>query len=329
MTDALLIDAAEYAPFGEARIVVEISGRWVQVPPVPSGESALMIVDGNGLVHRFAEISSGLQDVQAGDEYHGSFVVPAQFRGRIASPTAVRAGGLTVTVPGATLAAGADDDEPEPVISVARLTPPVAAAPGSAADDPVIAALREELRQRVAEGTGLRREVGELRSQLDARARNAERLEHAQAELRAALGELTERLETHDGHRVALESSNVALEAANATLSAEVASLRAMLELTQAEITRVAAERDAALSELGDRYAELAATKVSHEAALEEVDELRRELERGGAELAEVREQFGSSEVEEAESLLAETRALTARLMGRGGESHATDDARD
>jgi hypothetical protein len=285
----LHVEAAEYAPFGEARLVVEVSGRWVQAPPVPSGETALLIVDGNGLVHRFAEISAGLDETQAGDEYLGSFVVPAQFRRRIATPTALRAGGVTVTVPGAVLASGGTSTAPAtPAAPAAPATPATPAAPAA----PVIAALREDLEQ-------------------------------AQAELRAAVAELTARLQDDDAQRLALETSNAALEAANASLSAEVASLRAAVEQAQAEIVRVAAERDAAVSELGERYAELAGMKVSQETALEEVDELRRELERGEAELAEVREQFGTSEVEEAELLLAETRALTAKLINRGGESHA------
>jgi hypothetical protein len=396
----LLIEAAEYAAFGEARIVVEVTGRWVDAPPVPSGESALLIVDGNGLVHRFAEISAAVEDAQAGDEYLGSFVIPAQFRRRIASPTALRAGGITVTVPGATLAGeGPLESEPltmqnpvpappdpipvEPPPPVHPVPPPVQAAPPPMAapvqpapppvqsgppiaaappepsypapqppayqsppppsyaeypyaprahheSDPVVEALREKLSQRVSDEARMRRELTELRTQLDARARNYDRLERAQGELRAAVVELSAKLEEDGGQRVALESSNAALEAANASLSAEVAALRASLEYSQAEVLRLAADRDAAVSELSDRYAELATTKVAQETALEEVDELRRELERGGAELAEVRERFGASEVEEAESLLAETRALTARLIGQSGESYAnTDDAGD
>jgi hypothetical protein len=278
-----------------------------------------MIVDSGGLVHRFPEISAGLDEPQPGDDYLGSFVVPSQFERRLASPTALRAGGVTVAVPGAVLTGEAAG---EPGTSAA-----VDVAPDTA--DPVIAALREELRQRIAEETGLRRELGQLRTQLEARARNANRLEQTHGELRDAVGELTARLQDDEGQRVALETSNTALEAANASLSAEVAGLRAALERAEDETARVAAERDAAVSELSDRYAELAAAKVSQETALEEVDELRRELERGEAALAEA-ERSGSSELEEAESLLAQTRALTARLISRGGESHrSTDDAGD
>jgi hypothetical protein len=50
MSDAapLLIESAQYSPFGEARIVVEIAGRWIDRPRASARESALLIVDGGG-----------------------------------------------------------------------------------------------------------------------------------------------------------------------------------------------------------------------------------------------------------------------------------------
>jgi regulator of replication initiation timing len=262
----LLIESVEYSRFGEARLVVEVMGRWLEDPPLQTGDSALVIVDGNGLVHRFAEIASAGGEVHAGDEYLGSFVIPAQFSRWLAGDSKVRAGGVTVAMPSATLVGEASPEEADAI--------------PDATLDPTVGALREELSRRVADDTHLRGEVSRLRSQLEARAHNFDRLEEVQSELRSAIAELRERVEATVAHNVALESSNAALEAANASLSAE-----------------------------------LAATRVSYETALEEVDQLRSELDRGGAELAEVLERSGADEVEEAENLLAEARALTARLM--------------
>ena len=280
----LLIESAEYSPFGEARLVVEVTGRWLEEPPLQTGDSALVIVDGNGLVHRFAEIATGGEEVHAGDEYLGSFVIPAQFSRWLAGDSKVRAGGVTVPMPSAT-PVGEAEEAPSveaPSVEAPSVEAPDLEARDLASDDldPTVEALRSQLSQRVADDTRLRGEVRRLRSQLDARAHNFERLEEVQAELRTAIAELRERVESTVAHHGALESSNTALEAANASLSAE-----------------------------------LAATRVAYETAVEEVEELRRELERGEAELAEVRERSGADEVEEAENLLAEARALTARLM--------------
>jgi hypothetical protein len=299
MTQPLLIEAAEYSPFGEARLVVEVTGRWVEDPPIPTGESALVIVDGNGLVHRFAEIAPGGAAPRVGDEYFGSFVIPAQFSRWLESDSKVRAGGATAVVQGAVRV---EEGPSETLVLVDERPEETPTDAGSDRFDATVSALREQLSQRVADEARLRGEVSQLRSRLEARSQHFERLEAVQAELRTVVGELRDRVESAVAHHVALESSNAALEAANASLSAEVAALRQSQEEQRQEVQRLAAE--------------LVATRVSYDTALEEVEQLRRELDRGGAELAEVRERSGADELDEAESLLAEARALTARLTG-------------
>ncbi|HWF55331.1 MAG TPA: hypothetical protein VG223_11910 [Solirubrobacteraceae bacterium] len=147
-------------------------------------------------------------------------------------------------------------------------------------DDPGLVALRAELRERVATETRLRRTIAELRAQLEARGHNQDRLEATQAELRESFAQLRERLEQEIRRTGELQSAHGSLRADNERLEAE-----------------------------------LAAATVARDSAAGEVDELRSELDTLGAEYAISREPVSEDEIDDAEALLAEARALTARLQ--------------
>jgi chromosome segregation ATPase len=133
-----------------------------------------------------------------------------------------------------------------------------------------------------------------LRAEVDVRTTRQQQLEATQGELRAELGQLAGLVEQEGSRRADVESRAV-------VLAAEVADLQAQLGDLESELDQVRAE--------------LAQTVVAREAADGEVIGLRSEVERLGRELAEMRGLGDSGNgLEEAESLLAEARALAARL---------------
>jgi hypothetical protein len=410
----LRIDAAAYSPFGEARLVVELAGRWLEPPlPLDSSEPAQFLLERDGQTHSFPEIEASPDSELPGeDAYSASFVVPAEFEGRLGRSLLLLASGRTVSVPPAmwtmvtaqsetehappgpvssatpvmpvpdalrnavrgpgtpTSFGAARAAEPPPPVPPAPVTPPLTqiippplaprpapltpplvpepfaetpsaavlppplpepaavAEPGlpsslsAGPGDASVSALRTELRERVAAETRLRRNVSELRAQLEQRIQNQERLEATQVQLRDAFVELRDRLEAELLRGSELQAANESLEAAHDAHDATQAGLRQELaavrqELTNAEAARdhLAEELDGALGRLATLEAELASVVVARDSAAGEVIELRSELDHIGAEFAISRDPVAADEIDDAEALLAEARALTARLQ--------------
>jgi hypothetical protein len=417
----LRIDAAAYSPFGEARLVVELAGRWLEPPlPVERSEPAQLLLEKDGQTHSFPEIASTPDPERAGEDVYGaSFIVPAQFEGRLGRSLLYLPSGRTATVPPAMwtmVSAQAESDYDEPGLpdalrSAVRVPPaissidahripgpdeirpvdeapefapelapefapelapefapelapefaselapefvlelpPAPEPPSALAPEPAlhevparggvtlpaeagIVALRAELRERVATETRLRRTISELRAQLDARVRNQERLDATQAQLRASFAQLREQLAVDGQRRAELEAdrqelraSHERLEAANAELARQLTALSQRLVGAEGARDHLAAELDAALDRLAGLEADLAAAAVARESAAGEVEELRHELDSVGAEIAISREPVADDELDDAEALLAETRALIARFEAGATPSSGVD----
>jgi predicted nucleic acid-binding Zn-ribbon protein len=225
---------------------------------------------------------------------------------------------------------------------------------GGGADElqAMVDALRAELRERGATEAQLRGALAGAKAELEGQASHQTALRATQSELRDQLGELLGLVEREGAQRTEVESRAVALAGEVAELEGRVAELtsardqvaqeagelRAELERATGEALQLryevvqlgsvaeqeAAERillEARIGELSERFAplraELAESEVAREGALGEAAGLRDELERMGDELARAR---GANDVDsglsEAQSLLDEARAVTARLRG-------------
>ncbi len=314
----LEIDAATYSLLGGTRLVVELTGHWLQAAAdTDRVEPAELLIEFDGTARGFAQIAPSAFEELLGDAgYSASFVVPAEAESRLGRATLRLGSGRVVVVPPAmwvpSAAPGPLDGEdadlaPHPLIRPPLPKPPEPRAharstrlPGGEPDRPprptgrsraavtdsAAEALRAELTERVSEETRLRRTVGELRRQLEGRARNQERLDATLEQLRAAIETLREGVEAESQRRAELKL-----------------------------------ERDAALRELAERDAELASVIVARDTATAEVAELRNELERVGPDLDAAEADDGERGVEEAEALLAEARRLTERLRAPTGEA--------
>jgi hypothetical protein len=231
--------------------------------------------------------------------------------------------------------------EPEPIESA----PPRQTRVQSNGGHPTDAALRAELEQRAATEAQLRGQLAAARGELDVRGAHQAELESTQAELRAELDELVALIEQDAARRADVESKAVILAAEAAELHERVNELTAARDDVAAEAerlraefaeVRMAAEQQSAervlfqarTDELSDQLtslrAELATSEVGRESAVSEATGLRAELDRLGAELAHVRGSNNAGKgLSEAQALLVEARAVTARLRERSTATEA------
>ena len=160
---------------------------------------------------------------------------------------------------------------------------------GAAEDVALLAPLREELAQRVRVEARLRAELAALRARVDTPGPARERLEAVRRELADELVRVRQVVDAHEQRRAECD----ALRARVGELEVEVIDVR----------QEVGALRTAELSARGGR-----------EAALAEVGALRDELERLAAGESAAEANAGERELERAEALLAEARALTESI---------------
>ncbi len=223
---------------------------------------------------------------------------------------------------------------------------------GAAELQATVDALRAELRDRGATEAQLRGALAGAKAELESRSEHQTALEATQSELRDQLAELLGLVEAEGAQRTEIESRAMVLAGevgdlndrltevtqARDQVTDEAGRLRAELERAAREALRLrdelvqlrsVAEQDGAervllearTGELSEQLAalrgELARSEVAREAALGEAAGLRDELDRMGDELTRAR---GSNTVgaglSEAQSLLEEARAATARLRG-------------
>jgi chromosome segregation ATPase len=161
-----------------------------------------------------------------------------------------------------------------------------------------VCALRAELDERAVGSAQLRGALADAQADLEARGATQARLEATHGDLRRELQDL------------------VGLVAQESTRRAQYESEAEVMAARVAELEHELAERGAELSEL---QVTLAAATVSRDAAVSEASGLRVELDRLGIELARAREQAGShaGDLADAQTLLSDARALSARLRAR------------
>jgi hypothetical protein len=239
----------------------------------------------------------------------------------------------------------AESRDAEPVATEERREPasaPRAAAPEPAppratgASDAIVGALRAELQQRAAAEAQLRAQLTATKAELDGRAGHQTELETTHEALRSELEQLVLLIEEESARRVELESRAEALaaeagelhkrvEEANssrtrlvqqaAKLSDELLQLRGAAEQHDAERVLFEARTAELTGQVDALGRQLAESEVGRESASAEVTALRAELDRLGAELADARGSRGAGAgLSEAQSLLMEARAVTARL---------------
>jgi hypothetical protein len=226
--------------------------------------------------------------------------------------------------------------DPQPTASVA-----------TGATEAIVAALRAELQQRAAAEAQLRAQLTATKAELDGRVTHQTELEATQKELRSELQQLIPLIEEESARRAEVESRAEALaaelaelhgrvEEANssrtrlvqqaAKLSDELLQLRGSAEQHDAERVLFEARTTELTGEVDALGRQLAESEVGRESANAEVAALRAELDRLGAELVDARTSRGAGVgLTEAQSLLMEARAVTARLragnndQGNGG----------
>ena len=241
------------------------------------GRAAALV--GGGLVHRIPEISAAPAEAHEGERYPASFLVPARFRPRTENPTNHRTGRFTATVPSAQRMGFPDSRGGNP--------------DASRAGDAIAAAQREEPSQHVADETRLRGESLQLRSQLEARTRNAARREQVQGELSTAVDEASERLDAgRSGSADRIEQRLHSEHALRDELEHEIEDLNWLLELERRRVRTAEEEVDALrrrVDEADHAAAVARAAQRRAERALAEQLTTSRVLTRLGAEQAVAR----------------------------------------
>jgi hypothetical protein len=231
-----------------------------------------------------------------------------------------------------------------------QAAPPRAADPERAtsgargANDAIVAALRAELQQRATAEAQLRAQLTATKAELGGRADHQTELEATQKELRSELEQLVPLIEEESARRAEVESRAEALamevaelhqrvEEANssrtrlvqqaAKLSDELVQLRGTAEQHDAERVLFEARTAELTGQVDALGRQLAESEVGRESAAAEVAGLRAELDRLGAELADARGSRGAGAgLSEAQSLLMEARAVTARLRAGNDQSN-------
>jgi hypothetical protein len=329
----LEFESVSAAPLDDEKLVVRVEGRWL-TRHRPTLERAMLVVEANGRRHRFPAIPQPRRPrFGRSGGWSGGFALPTWLGPHLEGNTSLRLGETAMQLP---VGSFAGLDEPEPVetsaaeahgepraepettavperesdIAPQSETPPepaaarLAASPTESSDPPnaegMISALRAELERRAASEAALRGELVDVRAELAAVSVSRERLEATHAELRRELEELRDAVE----RRADVESRAVVLAARVEELQAELESGEGARETLDAELALV-------------RNAH-ATSEVAREAAQAEAAGLRAELDRIGAELSQARQQqAGRGELEEAQSLLAEARALRTKMAER------------
>jgi hypothetical protein len=198
-----------------------------------------------------------------------------------------------------------------------------AAAAGDPALAETVSALRGELQQRAESEARIRGELAKAQAELEARAVAHARVEATHVELRAELDQLRTLVEQESAQRAGVESKAVVLAAEVAEVQQQLDDLRKAREQALAARERLESRERELITQIGELRGQLAEIVVARDAAKGEAAALRAELDRLGAELAAAQADSQAREagVVEAETLLADARALSARMLGRRARS--------
>jgi hypothetical protein len=284
----LEIEQIECEPLGQAKLAIRVTGRWRGRRRMQDSR-AFLVLDADGHRHRFpAMLEPRRPRFVKPASWGASFALPARYETQLAN-VSLWFGDVELELPAISFRSAASPNG-EPAVGEIPAQEPeaMASAPAPEKDSPAaetVAALRAGLQQRAAIAAQLRAELAATKAELEQRASHQAELDSTQADLRDELDELLALIEQDDAERVLLE-------ARTRELAGQLESLRA----------------------------ELAKSEVARDEAAGEAAGLQAEIDRLGAELAQARrsDRAGAGLLE-AQSLLGDAKAATARLRERSG----------
>ncbi len=314
----LEFESIKSSPLSAHKIVVTLKCRWV-TRHRPSTDRAMLVVESDDGRHAVPAMSSPRRGrVLRSRTWTGEFALPAWLQPSMEGSTSLALGDVSIPLPAGAFSQGGvvsgahatptpaslPSREPAHEPEVVTNTPEAHEHPAAADASPepeTLAALRAELERRTASEAAARGELARAQADVGARSGQKARLEETHAELRAELDHLREAVDRLTG----VESTAVVLGA--------------RVEDLEAELAAVHAEREQLAEELDALRDEHARTTVASEAARSEASGLRDELARLGAELGNARRDASppSHDLDEAQALLVEARALRAKMSER------------
>ncbi len=315
----LEFESIKSSPLGAHKIIVSLKCRWV-TRHRPAIGRAMLVVESDEGRHAVPAMSSPRRGrVLRSRTWAGEFALPTWLQPSMEGRTSLTLGDVSIPLPAGafsqdgvvteTTAAPAPPPIGEaPPESAAPADTPEAperqAAPDAPPEPETVAALRAELERRTASEAAVRGELARAQADLAARSGQRARLDETHAELRAELDYLREAV----------------ARLSDVESTADV--LGARVEGLEAELAAVRAEREQLAEELAALRGERATTTVAYQAARSEASGLRDELERLGAELADARRDASppSRDLDEAQALLVEARALRAKMSERASK---------
>jgi predicted nucleic acid-binding Zn-ribbon protein len=300
------IEQAECGPAGDDELLVRLVGSRLNIRDRIEGR-ALLVVEVDGQRHRFPEIAPKRKERPKNPTaWAASFVVPAGLEPALAGHASIVIGTATTPLP----------ELPRNETPAREGTAPAAPSPPSAGLAQTVAALRSELKERGATEAQLRAALAAAQAEREAGAAAQQRLEATHAKLREELVRLRAAV---DQETSALKQQFDRAAAETTELRNELQQLRAVAQQHGAEEERLRRRERELSAAIAPLQAELATASVAREAAVAEAVGLRAELDRAAAGLVHARRASSDrdGELGEAETLLAEARALTQRLQRR------------
>lgn len=312
-------------------VCLRISGRWLD--PAGASEEELLVVQVDGRRHRFTARRESKSESGSGSagglplSWSASFTLPAWAEPRYDGQAALWLGDAVIPVPPPTGAVAPSAPPASPALTLTptptTLASELPSTPSGTSEAPrsgplsdlllkeTVAALHAELERRTADAARIRGALADAQSDLEARTAMQAALELTHGELRHELERLMGAVERQRSDLEGQSRRVSELEAAHDERAAEIAELREQLIGAQA----IGDRRVAEISRLREG---LAGANVSRDAAVGEAAALRAELGRIGTELAVTRERVSAEggDLGEANRLLADARALTAKLGG-------------
>jgi hypothetical protein len=278
-------------PLDAEQVTVRLLGE--RSESLPATVALVLAVRVDGESHNFPLIPQPRQTVGAdAHAFDASFLVPVALVPELADGMVLQVGELELPVP----PPARSEVAPPPAVPLEG-RPLVLGAPAPAGDP-----LRAELAVRARSEARLRAELAEVRARLEARESAGARIESLTSELAAEIEKLRGVAGTEAERRRDVESRSM-------VLAAELTAVQAERDEARDERDEARTERDGARAEADALHAEDESRRAELEALREEIDRL------GAARGVEVESSDGAqSELERAEALLAEARALRSSL---------------
>jgi predicted nucleic acid-binding Zn-ribbon protein len=300
------IEQAECGLAGDDELLVHLVGSRVNSRDRIDGR-ALLVVEADGQRHRFPEIAPKRRErPKDPTAWSATFVIPAGLEPALAGHASVVIGTATTALP----------ELPRSRAPAPEAAAPAAPSPPSVGHEQTVAALRAELKERGATEAQLRAALASAQAERDAGAAAQQRLEATHAKLREELG----RLRAGVDHEISgLKQQFDRATAETTKLRNELQQLREIAQQHSAEQERLRRREQELSAGLAPLQAELATASVARDAAIAEAAGLRAELDRAAAAIVQARRESSDRDggLGEAETLLAEARALTERLQRR------------